>query len=32
MALVDEVERQLAACRATAKSLLQALVAELTAR
>ncbi|YCM45688.1 restriction endonuclease subunit S [Verrucomicrobiaceae bacterium 227] len=30
MALVDELERQLAASRATAKNLLQALVAELT--
>jgi type I restriction enzyme S subunit len=31
MALVDELETQLAASRATAKNLLQALVAELTA-
>lgn len=32
MALVDELETQLAASRATAKNLLQALVAELTTR
>ena len=31
MALVDELETQLAASRATAKNLLEALVAELTA-
>ena len=31
MALVDELETQLAASRATAKNLLQALVVELTA-
>jgi len=31
MALLDEMERQLAASRATAKNLLEALVAELTA-
>jgi type I restriction enzyme S subunit len=32
MALVDELETQLAASRATAKNLLQALVAELTTK
>ena len=31
MALVDELETQLAASRATAKNMLEALVAELTA-
>jgi len=32
MALVDELEQQLAASRATAEKLLTALVAELTSR